>query len=208
MTKTIHWYFDFISPFAYLQSERLQEFAPYGELRYHPVLFAGFLQHWGHKGPAELPSKRRFSYRHLQWQAQRNTIAFKMPPRHPFNPLYLLRLALALDNQPEAIHRIFRFIWQQGHDPEQAAELDLLHTALGLTAPPVISPAIKATLRHNTEQAIKQGLFGVPTLLVEGELFWGFDATDMALDYLRAPEQFDSPEMRRISYLPVGVQRS
>ena len=203
---SIEWYFDFISPFAYLQSERLHEFAPYSEIEYKPVLFAGLLKHWGHKGPAELPGKRRFSYRHLQWQAERHGIAFKMPPAHPFNPLSLLRLALALDCEPSIIHKIFRFVWQQGCDPNDLtallAELNNPATAL------LESLEIKSALRQNTEQAAAQGIFGVPTLLIDGELFWGFDATDMALDYLRDPALFESPEMRRVSDLPVGVQRS
>ncbi|MEZ5591686.1 MAG: 2-hydroxychromene-2-carboxylate isomerase [Gammaproteobacteria bacterium] len=204
----IEWYFDFISPFAYLQSERLHEFPPYGEVHFKPVLFAGLLNHWGQKGPAELPGKRRFSYRHLQWQAQRHGIAFKMPPRHPFNPLQLLRLAIALGCQPQHIQDIFRFVWQEGRDPGNPAELAALQARLGVSDSTIMEqPAIKATLRNNTEQAIGQGIFGVPTILINGELFWGFDATDMALDYLRDPNLFENPEMQRISHLPCGAQR-
>lgn len=54
------WYFDFISPFAYLQFVRLGELAG-ARLRLRPVLFAGLLQHWGQLGPAEIPAKRRCS---------------------------------------------------------------------------------------------------------------------------------------------------
>ena len=208
MMSKIEWYFDFMSPFAYLQSERLHEFVPYGDVHYKPVLFAGLLNHWGQKGPAELPDKRRFSYRHLQWQAQRHGIAFKMPPRHPFNPLQLLRLTMALGCQRQQIHDIFRFIWQEGRDPGDPAEFAALLARSGIPDKAVMEqPAIKAALRNNTEQAIDQGIFGVPTILIDGELFWGFDATDMALDYLHHPDLFENPEMQRISHLPSGAQR-
>jgi 2-hydroxychromene-2-carboxylate isomerase len=56
------WYFDFISPFAYLQSEQLHRLQPLVQIRYRPVLFAGLLKHWGNKGPAEVLPKRQFTY--------------------------------------------------------------------------------------------------------------------------------------------------
>ena len=62
-------------------------------------------------------------------------------------------------------------------------------------------------LRDNTDWAITQGVFGVPTFVIDGELFWGHDAFEMVLDYLRDPEQFADEEMRRIDHLPVGVIR-
>ncbi len=68
-------------------------------------------------------------------------------------------------------------------------------------------PVVKQALRRTTEEAIARGVFGVPTFWVDGELFWGFDATGMLLDYLNDPSLFQDPEMQRISNLPVGVQR-
>ena len=65
------WYFDFVSPFAYLQSEQLGSLAPRVSVRYRPVLFAGLLGAHGQKGPAEIPAKRTFTYRFCIWQAKR-----------------------------------------------------------------------------------------------------------------------------------------
>ena len=98
--KTIDWYFDFISPFAYLASASLQRLPESVELRLHPILFAGLLKHHETKGPAEIPSMRRFTFRHIRWLADRHHIELKPPPAHPFNPLPLLRLAIALDADP------------------------------------------------------------------------------------------------------------
>ncbi|MBT6306408.1 MAG: 2-hydroxychromene-2-carboxylate isomerase, partial [Rhodospirillaceae bacterium] len=86
MTKT-DWYFDFISPFAYLQLSRFETFQEDLEINPVPVLFGGLLKHWGQLGPAEIPPKRKFVYRFFKWQADQNNIPFKMPPRHPYNPL-------------------------------------------------------------------------------------------------------------------------
>jgi 2-hydroxychromene-2-carboxylate isomerase len=79
--KTLNWYFDFISPYAYLQSTRLDDFAQHAVVRCHPVLFAGLLAHHGHKGPAEIASKRTFTYEHVAWLAKRNGIALTFPKR-------------------------------------------------------------------------------------------------------------------------------
>ena len=107
------WYFDFVSPFAYLQSEQLAALAPRITVRYKPVLFAGLLDANGQKGPAEIPAKRAFTYRFVLWQAKKLRVPLKFPPEHPFNPLPLLRLAIACDCTPEAVHRIFRFVWRR-----------------------------------------------------------------------------------------------
>src|SRR5512143_3172046 len=116
------WYFDFVSPFAYLQSEQLASLAPRISIRYKPVLFAGLLGANGQKGPAEIAAKRTFTYRFCLWQARRQGIPFKFPPQHPFNPLPLLRLAIACDSSPAAVHRIFRFVWADGRLPDLPIE--------------------------------------------------------------------------------------
>jgi 2-hydroxychromene-2-carboxylate isomerase len=67
--------------------------------------------------------------------------------------------------------------------------------------------AIKDTLRHETDQAVARGVFGVPTLIVDDELFWGADAMDFAEAYLADPGIVGTEEMRRAAHLPVGASR-
>ena len=67
---TVDWYFDFISPFSYLQSERLHMLGPRVSIRFRPVLFAGILAANAHKGPAEIAAKRAFTYRFVLWRAR------------------------------------------------------------------------------------------------------------------------------------------
>jgi 2-hydroxychromene-2-carboxylate isomerase len=174
------------------------------------VLFAGLLGANGQKGPAEIPAKRAFTYRFVVWQAKRQGIVLKFPPAHPFNPLPLLRLALACDCRPEAVHKIFRFVWRDGRLPDLPIEWAELTGDLGIADAQtrIAAPEIKDELRRNTEEAIARGVFGVPTLAIGTELFWGADATAMAADYVAAGCRFDDPEYARVAALPVGAERS
>ncbi len=203
------WYFDFVSPFAYLQSEQLDRLGPRVDVRMRPVLFAGLLAAHGHKGPAEIPAKRVFTYRFVVWQARKLGIGIKFPPEHPFNPLPLLRLALVCDCDPEAVRRIFRFVWRDGRLPDLPIEWEELTGSLGVrdAQARIGSPEIKDALRRNTDEAIARGVFGVPTLAIGDELFWGVDATAMAADFVAAGCRWDDPEYARVAELPVGATR-
>jgi 2-hydroxychromene-2-carboxylate isomerase len=206
---TADWYFDFISPFAYLQSEELHRFAGRARLRLRPVLFAAILDAQGQKGPAEIPAKRAFTYKHVVWRAKTSGLALKFPPEHPFNPLPLLRLALACDARPDAVQAIFRFVWRDGRLPDLPIEWAELTHALGVDDADarIGDPAVKAALRANTDEAIGRGVFGVPTLAIGDELFWGADATGMALDWLAAGGRYDDPQYARVAALPEGATR-
>jgi 2-hydroxychromene-2-carboxylate isomerase len=206
---TIDWYFDFVSPFAYFQLDRLREIPPDYRVVFHPVLLAGLLDYWGTKGPAEVPAKRTFTYRYVEWFARRQRLAFRFPPAHPFNPLVYLRLAVALECDPQKVRALFEFIWGDGRLIESDDDKADLAKRLGVVDIDelVARPAVKEALRKETALAAERGVFGVPTAICDGELFWGEDATDMLLDYLRDPGCLQSAEMQRISRLPVGAVR-
>jgi 2-hydroxychromene-2-carboxylate isomerase len=203
------WYFDFISPFSYLQGERLASLAPAIRVRYRPILFAGLLEANGQKGPAEIPAKRVFTYRFVVWQARKLGIPLKFPHEHPFNPLPLLRLAIACDCAPDAVQRIFRFVWRDGRLPDLPIEWAELAHDLGVpdAQARIAAPEVKGALRRNTDEAVARGVFGVPTLAIGDTLFWGVDATDMAREFAMNGSRFVDPEYERVSTLPEGVQR-
>jgi 2-hydroxychromene-2-carboxylate isomerase len=203
---TIDWYFDFISPFAYLQWARLGELPPAVNLRLQPVLLAGILNHWGQLGPAEIAPKRVFTYQHATWLAARAGLPFTMPVGHPFNSLPLLRLAWSLGPTRAVVARLFQFVWVAGHIPQQPQQWAALLAELGL-ARYEETPEAKQKLRAATDAAIGYGVFGVPTAAAGGRLFWGYDATDMLLEYCRNPGMFDTGPMRRAAELPVAAAR-
>lgn len=207
--KKAQWYFDFISPFAYLQFARFSEMPDDLDIELKPVLFAGLLKHWGQLGPAELPTKRVFVYRFFKWQADRRGVPFQMPPSHPFQPLHMLRLAIAAGSDLQSVQTIFHHIYGEGNQPDDPASVAAAAVKLGIDdfADRIAQDDVKATLKSNTEEAIAAGAFGVPTFAIDGHVFWGDDATEMFLDYLKNPQLFDSEEMNRISTMPMGLVR-
>jgi len=211
MTATCDWYFDFISPFAYLQWRRLCRDFPdlAARLNPKPVLLAGLLNHWGQLGPAELPGKRRHTYRMVLWQARQLAIPLRFPPAHPFNPLPSLRLCLAAPDRAAATDAIFRHLWEDGRSGDSAEALTPVAQALGIADPAaaMADPAVKQQLADNGVAAIALDIFGVPTTVVDNQLFWGNDATEMLQAYLRDRTLFDDEQMRRVDTIPAAVHR-
>lgn len=206
------WYFDVISPFSYIALGEIEQLAQRIDLIYRPILFAALLEHWRHLGPAEIPPKRLHTYRLCVFEAQRRGIPFRFPAHHPFNPLKPLRLLVALDATPSVVRTVMDRIWRDGLDLSTDANWRTTCAALGLDAAAatalVEASETKARLRANTEAAVKAGLFGVPTLQIGNELFWGADALPMARAYLENPDMFESEEMRRLASLTASSTRA
>ena len=205
--RSVDWYFDFISPFSHLCLHRLAELPKDVRLRPRPVLFAGLLNHFGQKGPAEIQAKRLWTYRWCEWQAKELGIAFRFPALHPFNSLHHLRLCVAAGATDEAIRIIFDDIWTSGADASDPARFRSLCQRLGVSESDLGNQAVKDALRSNGEDAIAQGVFGVPTLVADGEVFWGADSIDFLNAYLADPAVLRNDEMRRVAGLPVGAAR-
>ena len=205
-----HWYFDVVSPFAYLQLARFDRLPHDLEVTYRPVLFAGLLGHWGHKGPAEIEAKRLQTYRYSQWRAEREGIAMRFPPVHPFNPLKALRLCIARGDAA-TVRAVFDHIWCDGIGIDGDAGWQALARRLGIGTDEaealVSSPEVKEGLRRSTGEAVAAGVYGVPTFRIGNELFWGDDATEMMFDYLANPRLFETGELARVSNMPVGTHR-
>jgi 2-hydroxychromene-2-carboxylate isomerase len=205
--RTATWYFDFISPFAYICLHRLKELPADLRIEFRPVLFAAMLNHWGQKGPAELPTKRRYSYRWSHWWAHSLGIPLRYPAAHPFNPLHHLRLAVACGSKPDAVRTIFDSIWATGADASDPAQFSSLLKDLGVSKEELESAEVKNTLRKNTEDAIQRGVFGVPTFDVDGELFWGADSLEFLKAFLKDSSVIKNKEMQRLDNLPVAAAR-
>jgi 2-hydroxychromene-2-carboxylate isomerase len=179
-------------------------------VRYQPILFGSLLQHHGTIGPAELAPKRAWTYRHVSWLAQAQGTPMQMPVSHPFNPLPLLRLALACGGERApnrwVCETIFRHVWAEGGDPLDADRLARLVDVLKPAVDPA-SEAVKLQLRSATESALAAGVFGVPTVAVGDKLFWGLDALPMLRDHLDGGVWFSGSAWDDAAQVPVGLVR-
>ncbi|MGM9428910.1 2-hydroxychromene-2-carboxylate isomerase [Hydrogenophaga sp. MI9] len=219
----IDFFYDPISPYAHLAFERLPQ-ALQGlsvVVRYKPVLFAALLKAHGQLGPAEIPSKRDWTYRQVLWLAQHQSVRLDLPAAHPFNPLALLRLGLATStaDAPGQTNRyvteaLFHHVWHGGGDPLEPARLAALQERLqdhmrerekSWLAPD--GDEVKARLRRNTDEALALGLFGVPSMVAGGRVFWGLDALPMLRESLDGAAWFAGAAWDSVKTLPVGVQR-
>jgi 2-hydroxychromene-2-carboxylate isomerase len=210
-TTTVDWYFDLVSPFAFLQLNAL-DWLPEGlRIVPKPVLLGVILHHWGQLGPAEIGPKRLHTYRLAQFIASTRGLSFRMPERHPFNPLKALRMLAALGPDLQTVRRAFDFVFVEGRAPdtdEAIEDFDRYLMVSGAAIELAGEQSAKDKLRQLTDEAIGRGVFGVPTFHLDGELFWGDDATGMLAAYLNDRSLFTKGEMARIATLPVGVQRN
>jgi 2-hydroxychromene-2-carboxylate isomerase len=173
MALSVDWYFDFVSPFSYIALHRLPELG--APVSFKPVLFAGLLNHWGQKGPAEIPAKRKWTYRWCTWWAKELGIPFRFPAEHPFNPLQHLRLALACGSRPDAVKRIFDSLWMSGANATDPGAFQSLCRDLKIEPSELATNEIKNALRRSTEDAAARGVFGVPSFVIDGRVYFGND---------------------------------
>lgn len=206
--KRIVFHFDVISPFAYLAFERLpQELQACSyEVEYRPLLFAALLKAHAHKGPAEIEPKRQWTFRHVHWLAQQHGITMATPAQHPFNPLALLRLAVACGPNRRVVETLMRHVWLGGQDANDPQRLAALRATLAPARDPE-GDEVKAELRALTDQAVAQGLFGVPSFELDGKLFWGLDALPMLRDALQQGAWFQGPGWDAATQTTGGVVR-
>lgn len=211
--KQLTFYFDLISPYAYLSFKHFPKVLlglDY-EVRYQPVLFGGLLKHHGQLGPVEVVGKREWTYRQCLWLARQLGIDLQLPAAHPFNPLPLMRLAIATDKlgypSRDVCDTLFKFAWASGKKVSDPAHLAELSTLLN----PVRSPQeadVKAQFHAFTEEAIENGVFGVPAIQVDNEVFWGLDSLPMLRQYLEGDTWFKEAAWGEAAKLPVGIERN
>jgi 2-hydroxychromene-2-carboxylate isomerase len=200
-------YLDLISPYAYFYWRQRHRLHPTITPKPVLVLFGAILKAWQHKGPAELSTKRVHTYAHCVWIAHQQGLPFKMPPRHPFNPLKALRLLVAINAAEAQLDQAFDWIWALGNDPE--TDFAGFATLLGVAnADDVVNqPTVKAQLLAQTNSAIERGVWGVPTLDFNDHLFWGYDTIEWASAVARNPQLMATEAYQRAALCAPGVQR-
>jgi 2-hydroxychromene-2-carboxylate isomerase len=200
MPSPITFYFDVISGYSYVAWSQLPALAAKHKrsIDAQPVLFAGLLNRYGHKGPAEIPPKRLYTFRNCQRLAIQFDLPFTAPPHHPFNPLAALRLlsvTAPASMREGLIGSVFHAVWGSGEGVEDAGVLARLARAAGYSEEQIAEAGtteVKARLRAQTDGAIARGAFGVPTFIVDNELFWGVDSLPHLDRFLAGEEKLAS----------------
>ena len=204
--RTLTYYFDFLSPYSYFAWTWIGDFcAAHGlALEPRPVLLAALLGHHGQLGPAEIPAKREFVFRDCVRWANLNGVPYAMPKTHPFNPLMALRAATregAGTEQLRVIDALWKAGWQQGVDMASAEDLARALDEAGLDGAALLGrtseTVVKDALKRNTADAISRGVFGVPTFVVDDEVFWGNDQRPHLERWVRDAERGYDPEVVR-----------
>lgn len=207
MRRQITFYYDFISHNAYLGWHGVRELARREDVYVAPVavLFAGLLNAHGTLGPAEVPAKVIWMTRDVLRKAHRLGIPLAPPASHPFNPLLPLRVASLPFADEETRHRLvdtlFTATWAEGRPVSETDEVRRLIDAIGLDGSALVAqaqtPEAKERLRAQTDEAISRGVFGVPSMMVGDELFWGFDDLGHLELFLRGEDPLRKGELDR-----------
>ena len=182
--RTIRFYFDYESPNAYLAWNQLPQLARrYGyEIDAVPVLYAALLDASGTLGPGETPAKGRWMMKNVLRKAARLGLSINPPIYFPFNPLLALRVSMVPLETPsrhKLIDALFEAVWSRSLHLNEPPVVERVANEIGLPGADLVAqasrPEIKSQLRTQTEAAIARGVFGVPTMEVGDELFWGYD---------------------------------
>lgn len=216
MSAPIRFYFDYISHNAYLAWTQIHRLAHANgrEVEPVPVLFAAFLEHYGQKGPAEVPAKSQWMIRDVLRKAAQLNLPLRPPASHPFNPLPALRLTaveMPTVDRRRLIDAIFRAAWAEGRDVSDPNVLGALLTQTGFDAQAIAEAAgsaeVKARLRQAGDAAIEDGVFGVPSMVVDGMLFWGYDDLRYLELFLQGHDPFDPERLAPWLQVRPSIQR-
>ncbi|MDH5580449.1 MAG: 2-hydroxychromene-2-carboxylate isomerase [Bdellovibrionales bacterium] len=194
MGKKLNFYFDFLSPYSYLAWKRIKEYDY--DVEYIPVVLSKIIKSYDTKGPAEIDPKRNFLMKDLLRKCKENKIPFCPPGKLPFNSLYALRFSLkgvSGDNQKNLIDMFFKTSWGEGGDIDSEEAVKSLLERNGLTNFEQLlekssTKEARIELKNNITSALKEGVFGVPSIVVDEELFWGVESLDHLELYLQGKD--------------------
>jgi 2-hydroxychromene-2-carboxylate isomerase len=207
-SRSIRFYFDYESPNAYLAWTQLPKLAQrYGfSIEPAPILYAALLDAHGQIGPGECPAKGRWMNKNLARKAVLLGVPLAAPAFLPFNPLLALRATLLPTDTRERdalIDALFRAVWVRGLHVSDTAVVERVADEIGLPGATLVAkaqtPEIKHQLRVRTDEAISRGVFGVPSMEVGDELFWGYDDFPYLELFLAGKDPIDAAEWAKQS---------
>ncbi len=212
--RPLRFHFDYLSPYSYLAWHGVESVAREHDLRVEPkpTLLAALLDHLGHKGPGEIPPKRAYMFKDCIRAATLLNVPFVPVHSHPFNPLPALRATL-LDMDEETrvdlVGRLFDATWGKSLDVGSPDVVGRICARAGVpdAVERIRDPEIKQRLRDASDNAIAAGIFGVPTMIVDGELFWGTDSIPHLVRYLEGNDPVREEDLAAWHAVPASAHR-
>jgi len=198
-------YYDIVSPFAYLYIKQRQRLEGKLDIKPVPILLGGLLRASENKGPGEVAAKRPHTYQFCVWQAEKLGIPFRFPEHHPFMTVAAQRLLVEHNADWTMVERAFDYVWVEGKDPNLSWSEFCSYLDLPANTPKPENPEVKARLIANTNQAKEDGAFGIPALIVNQHCFWGVDTIDWVLDYFTRPGMFEEASYTYAGNVPNGL---
>ena len=195
MSKTVEFLFDLGSPTTYLAYTQLPAICEQtdSQLIYIPILLGGVFKATGNASPATIPAKGRHMILDLDRYARRYGVPLKFNPHFPINTLVLMRAVTGIQlHHPERfvafIDCLFKALWVDGRNLNDPATVATVLSGNGFDPNEVLAltadETVKATLKDNTEKAVQRGVFGVPSMFVDNQLYFGQDRLDFVLEAL------------------------
>ena len=190
MTRSIDFYFDFISPYSYLAFKKIKLLDKTKKLNinYKPILLGGLHKLGGITAPAFNERKMKNMKNDCELVALKNNIDFKWNNKFPINTLNLMRGYLVINDEiKERYFEIcFDAYWKDNLDISSESEivkiLDICDINKNKFFEDVTNEKTKDELKKLTDIAFKNDIFGAPTFVVNKKIFWGQDRLDYALD--------------------------
>jgi 2-hydroxychromene-2-carboxylate isomerase len=195
MSKTVEFYFDLGSPATYLAYTQLPKICEQTDSRlvYVPILLGGVFKATGNASPATVPAKGRYMFMDLDRYAKRYAVPLKINPHFPINTLVLMRAVTGMQlRHPERfaafIDCLFKALWIEGRNLNDPATVGAVLSENGFDPEEILALSVdedvKTALKQCTEKAVQRGVFGAPSMFVDGQLFFGQDRLDFVIEAL------------------------
>ena len=194
MTKSIDFYFDFISPYSYLSLERLKLLKKNNDIviNYKPILLGGLHKLGGITPPAFNDRKLKNMKNDCELIAKKNNIKFYWNSKFPINSLYIMRGYLVIKDKfkENYFDNCFNAYWRDNIDISNENNVEMILEKTGIIKNEFFEKInqieIKNKLKEFTDKAFEKDVFGAPTFIVNNKIFWGQDRLEYAIDELNS----------------------
>lgn len=187
----LEFFFDFGSPASYLAATQIDRVANGAEVAWRPMLLGGVFKAAGNASPVMVPAKGRWMFHDLRRWAKRYDVPLRFPDGFPLNTLHVMRGAAALEGKAEFrpyVDAVYGAVFGRGENITEPEVLGRVLGDAGLEPQAIMTAAqdqaVKDRLKATTEEAVKRGVFGAPTIFVGDEMHFGQDRLDFVAEAL------------------------